>query len=290
MTSQLQSHGYELSHEDIERVLGTIDIPTCPAIVTQVLAEVQKDDPDMKRLAKTIESDVGMAAIAIKLANSPLFRVGAPVNGVMQALQRLGTRNVVCVVVATALRSTMAGVSPGFIESFWKNTAAIAQVAGLIARKQYGMSPDAAFTYALFHDAGIPLMMRRYPDYPAVMEKAASAGVALVEAEDGYYPCTHPIIGSLLVRNWGLPPLLGLAIRFHHEPDVYDLPDSVFPGGALSLVAVVHIAEHLAHMLDGSPDLDVGEAFYERAQAHFGIHAEDIEDFRDALIEARASQ
>lgn len=290
MTSQLQSHGYELSHEDIERVLGTIDIPTCPTIVTQVLAEAQKDDPDMNRLAKAIESDVGMAAIAIKLANSPLFRVGTPVSSVRQALPRLGTRNVVCVVVATALRTTMAGVSPGFIETFWKNTAAIAQVAGLIARKQYGISPDAAFTYALFHDAGIPLMMRRYPDYLSVIQNAVATGVALVEAEDGYYPCTHPIVGSLLVRNWGLPPLLGLAIRFHHEPDVYDLPDSVLPGGALSLVAVVHIAEHLAHELDASPDLDVGEALYQRALAHFGIHSEETEDFRDALIEARASQ
>ncbi|MFZ5482819.1 MAG: HDOD domain-containing protein [Pseudomonadota bacterium] len=290
MTSQLQHHGYELSHEDIERVLGTIDIPTCPAIVTQVLAEAQKDDPDMNRLAKTIESDVGMAAIAIKFANSPLFRVGAPVTSVRQALPRLGTRNVVCVVVATALRATMAGVSPGFIETFWKNTAAIAQVAGLIARKQYGISPDAAFTYALFHDAGIPLMMRRYPDYQAVVDKAAAEGVALVEAEDRFYPCTHPIIGSLLVRNWGLPPLLGLAIRFHHEPDVYDLPDSTLPGGALSLVAVVHIAEHLGHLLDGVEDLDVGEALYQRALAHFGIHPEETEDFRDALVEARASQ
>jgi HD-like signal output (HDOD) protein len=31
-------------------------------------------------------------------------------------------------------------------------------------KRQYGISPDAAYTYALFHDAGVPMMMRRFPE------------------------------------------------------------------------------------------------------------------------------
>ena len=85
----------------------------------------------------------------------------------------------------------------------------LALVASLIARRQYGISPDAAYTYALFHDAGVPLMMRRFPNYGELLERCRAEGKLLGNMEEEYFPCTHPIISSLLVRNWGLPPLLG---------------------------------------------------------------------------------
>ncbi len=127
--------------------------------------------------------DVGMSAAALKLANSPLFRVGPPVTGVLKALERLGTRNTICVVVSVALRTTMAGLSTAYIEKFWNRTQSLALGAGLIARRQYGVSPDAAYTYALFHDAGIPLMMRRYPDYEKVLHDCYATGRLIVDAE-----------------------------------------------------------------------------------------------------------
>jgi len=288
MTEQFTTHDRELSNEDLEQVFKTIDIPACPAMVAQVMAEAQKDVPDLKKLAKSIAADVGMSAVAIKLANSPLFRVGPPVSNVLKALERLGTRNTVCVVVAVALRATMAGMSPAFIEVFWNKTAALALAAGLIARRQYGISPDMAYTYALFHDAGIPLMMRRYPEYEKVLNECHTSGRLIIEAEDEYFPCTHPVIGSLLVRNWGLPPMVGQAIRFHHEPDVYDLPDKTLPGGAVSLIAVTHIAEHLANDLDGEIDLEVGPVLFERALAHLGIDGNEMEELREALLTARS--
>ncbi len=288
MTEQFTSHDRELSNEDLEQVFKTIDIPACPAMVAQVMAEAQKDVPDLKKLAKSIAADVGMSAVAIKLANSPLFRVGPPVSNVLKALERLGTRNTVCVVVAVALRATMAGMSPAFIEVFWNKTAALALAAGLIARRQYGISPDMAYTYALFHDAGIPLMMRRYPEYEKVLNECHTSGRLIIEAEDEYFPCTHPVIGSLLVRNWGLPPMVGQAIRFHHEPDVYDLPEKTLPGGAVSLIAVTHIAEHLANDLDGEIDLEVGPVLFERALAHLGIDGNEMEELREALLTARS--
>jgi len=81
--------------------------------------------------------------------------------------------------------------------------------------------------------------------------------------------------------------MMGQAIRFHHEPDVYELPDSTLPGGAVSLIAVTHVAEHLACEIDGEPDLEVGLPMYERALAHLGIDADEIEDLRETILAAR---
>jgi HD-like signal output (HDOD) protein len=280
-----QSHA-ELSHEDLQKVMSTIDIPVCPAYVTEAMAEAQKDEPDIKRLATAIANDAGMSASALKLANSPLFGSRQPVAGVRQAVERLGTKNVVCVVVASALRSSMAnGLPAEWLESFWQRISFLALVCSTVARRQYGISPDAAYTFALFHDAAIPLMMKRFTTYGAMLDKCRAEGRLLVEAEAELFPCTHPIVGSLLVRNWGLPPMLGKAIRFHHEHDVYDLPDATLPGGALSLIAVTHVAEHLCSAAMGEADLEVGVDLFERALGHLGIGECELEELRQRVVD-----
>lgn len=268
----------ELSHELVEKVMRSIDIPTCPGMVTDAMREAQKDEPDLNRLADIIGSDAGMSAAALKLANSPLFGASNRVPSVRKAVERLGIQNVVCVVVASALRASVTGLPAAWIEQFWKRTMQLAMASSVVARRQYGISADAAYTYALFHNAAIPLMMRRFPNYADILESCRSEGKALNDAEEQYFPCTHPIIGSLLVRNWGLPLLLGQAIRFHHEKDV-DLPDRSLPGGALSLIAVTQVAEYLLDEIMGD-NSEVDTNLLERAVAFLGISNDDLDELR----------
>lgn len=273
----------ELSDADIENVLKTIDIPSCPALVTEVMTEAQKDDPDIGKLVKAISGDPGMSAVVLKLVNSPLFRVGSPITNIRAALERVGMRNAVSIVVAAALRSTMGNIAPSFIESFWEKTSMTALAAGLVARRQYGVSPDAAYTYALFHDIGIPLMMKRFPEYADLLEKCRQNDEMLFVAEGRYFPCTHPVIGFLMTKGWGLPHIIGEAIRYHHDEDVYDLPDRTLPGAALSLIATTQIAERLSNEMLGLEDLEVGDGLFEHALAHFGINEDDLAQMREDL-------
>lgn len=283
MTTDVADTAPELAHADIAKVFSTIDMPSCPAILTRVLEESQKDDPDLVTLAQWMGEDVGMSATAIKLANSPLFRGGARVANVRKAVERLGIRNVVCVVVTAALRASIAGLPPQWLDRFWNRSASHAMAAGMIGRRQYGVSADAAYTYALFHDAGIPLLLRRFPDYEQVLAQCIRMGQLAIDAERDYFPCTHPIVGSLLVRNWGLPASLVQAVRFHHDPDVYDLPDRTLPGTSVSLIAATHVAEHLVSEMAGERDYEVGDVLFERALGHFGISEHDLDQLREDL-------
>ena len=275
----------ELSHDIVEKVMSSIDIPTCPGMVTDAMREAQKDEPDLSRLADIIGSDAGMSAAALKLANSPLFGANNRVVSVRKAVERLGIQNVVCVVVASALRASVTGLPAAWVEDFWRRTMQLALSSSLVARRQYGISADAAYTYALFHNAAIPLLMRRFPNYADVLEGCRSEGRMLSDAEEQYFPCTHSIVGSLLVRNWGLPPLLGQAIRFHHEKDVYDLPDRSLPGGALSLIAVTQVAEHLLDEIIGDTS-EVDTNLLERALAFLGISNDDLDELRQRFASA----
>ena len=62
-----------ITQAELEEILGAIRIPACPAAVTEVMEEARKEEPQLKVLARIIASDVGMSAMAIKLANSPMF-------------------------------------------------------------------------------------------------------------------------------------------------------------------------------------------------------------------------
>ena len=280
LETMVMSVAHDLTPEDLQKVMSNVDIPACPAVVADAMAEAQKDEPDLKRLSSLIAADPGMTAAALKLATSPLFGSHQPVSGARQAVERLGIKNVVCIIIGVALRSSITGLPSSWLEQFWRRNTQLAVAAALVARRQFGISPDAAYTYTLFHDAAIPLMMKRFPDYGKALDLAKTEGVMLVEAERSYFPCTHPVVGSLLVRNWGLPPILGQAIRFHHEPDAYDLPDRTLPGGALSFIAVTHVAEHLAAEFMQETDVEVGPELFARAMDYLGISEGEMDDLR----------
>jgi HD-like signal output (HDOD) protein len=282
---------YALTPEQLQQVMGTLDIPACPTIVKQAMAESQKDEPDLTKLASLITHDPAMTAAVLKLVNSPIYRASKAISSVREAVERLGSRSVVTVVVAVALRAMITGLSSEWLEQFWKRTTQVAVASAMIARKQFGVSPDVAYTYALFHDAAIPMLMKRFSDYEAVITRSQTEGVLLHDAEKGHFPCSHPVVGSLLIRNWGLPAILGLGIRYHHEPDVYELSDKVLPGGALSFIAITHIAEHLAAEHFGELDTEVGMAHFEKALDYLGASEQELDEFRErvsAALEADA--
>lgn len=268
----------------LEKVLGSFDIPPCPNQVTQVMFEAQRDDPDTKKLASIIASDVGMAAMTIKLANSALFRGNGPVNTVPQAVARLGMRNIVCVVVAAALRASMSDLPPAQLERFWNRASTIAVGAGLIASRLYGISRDAAYTFALFHDAAIPVMMRRFKSYLAMLDDVLAQGWPLAQMEMQRFQCDHAIVGALLAKNWGLSDLVARAIRHHHDYQVYNLPESVIPHEAVSLVAVTQVAEHLAAEILEERDVEVGPLF-NKALNHLGIGEQELREIHEELVE-----
>lgn len=274
-----------LSAEEIDHVFNNIDIPTCPAIVSMAMTEAQRDEPDLRKLVVAIEKDVGMSALTIKLANSPLFRTNQPVSRVSVALARLGIRNVVCIIIAAALRNCMSGVDAKWLEKFWSHTSLVATAAGMVARKQYGIAPDAAYTFALFHNSAIPLLRKRFDNYIEVMNMAMRDNIQLIDVEEKFFPCTHSIAGALLVRNWGLPAIIAQSIRFHHEKDVYQLPETSLPGSAVSLIAVTHVAERLLANPNENINFEVSDIHYQHALAHLGISEEELQEIRELLAD-----
>jgi HD-like signal output (HDOD) protein len=282
--SSTSSH--ELNFQEMDAALASIDIPPCPATVTAVMAEAQKDAPDVNVLTRIVSGDVGMSAFALKLANSALFRRGGVTDNVSQAIARLGTRNLLCIVVAVALRNSMADALPAdFLDRFWKHSNGTALAGGMVARKLRGIPADLAYTFGLFHDAAIPVMMRRFADYASALEEASAGEKTLPEIEDARYHCTHAIVGAMLARNWGLPKGLADAIRYHHSAAIYAEDSDLLSAESRGLIAVNHVGTYLMVKLSGETDHDV-EALFPLAVAYLGLDEDELHDLSEDLAEA----
>jgi len=283
MNDRFSGTGCDIDQGDIAQVLNSIDIPSCPSLVNEVLLEAQRDEPDLNRLTTLVAQDPGMSAVVIKLANSAMFGGRYPADSVRRALERLGTRNLVSVVLAAGLRASLEGQSPELVERFWRRAASLATASGLIARRLYGVSPDTAYLFGLFRDAAVPVLMRRFPDYGEKIDAGRMQEMTRIEAENAHFPYSHAVIGYLLAQNWKLPAVVAQAIRFHHEPDVFELDESELPANALTLIAAAHMADHLISGVLGERDCELDASCFLRAQAHLGISDDDLADLVESL-------
>ena len=267
----------------LETSLEEIGIPMCPAIITQIKAEMEKEDPDLHTLDRTIRSDVGIAAGLIGIANSPYFGSGRSVRSVKEALQVLGLATAGRAVAGIALRNIFP-ITPQ-IERFWNASATVARLSGWLAqqiRSSKDVRAEDAYTYGLFRDCGIPVLMKRYGlDYEKVLKLAEEdKAIGFTKVEESKFPTNHASVGSALSRAWRLPEEITLAIRHHHDKNMLSLSSDFRSGNeAVGLIAVGQIAEHLAQF--HNPKLRSGfewEAMGPVALRALGITEEALQD------------
>ena len=229
-----------LSQTEAEKLIASVAIPPRPTVVAAVMEEQRGSDPDMGRIGRLIAADVGLSAAMIKTVNSPFYGLRQKVTDIHRAVSMLGMKNVVSLVTSLALRNS---VPTQGLDRFWDNAARSAMVAAYLAR-QLGCAPrEDAHLFGLFHDAGIPLMMRRFEDYKETLKQANQEhSRAFTDVEDERHGTNHATVGSLLAASWQLPEHMRHAIAQHHDLGVYR---SSLAAESLNLIAISHLAEYI---------------------------------------------
>ena len=230
----------------LERSLRDIGIPPCPAILSRFMDESQKDEPDYHRLSEIVGSDVGISAGLIKTANSPFFGMRQRVRSVNEALTVLGLRASSRAVAGLILRNTFPYTAP--MERFWDASARIANLSGWLAQHLgiTGLMAEDAYTFGLFRDCGIPILMKRFPNYRAALDAANRDGVrSFIEVEQTEMPTNHAMVGCILSQSWWLPEEICLAIRNHHDLAALSSVSSKLPTLSRKLIAISQLAEYL---------------------------------------------
>lgn len=234
--------------KQLQAMLNGVDIPPCPAVLVELDAELKKDEPDQRELARLITKDVALSGHVMQIANSPAFSTGHKLSSITQALNVLGTRQVFNLVVSQLLKVAMAGKTDAGLERFWESSAQIARLSAEIARRLRCVRPDIAYTFGLFHDCGIPLLMRRFPQTKEVLAEAnAAEDEVFTQIEDMRLGTNHAVVGYFLARRWRLPDEVAEAIMHHHDYTVLVRPDA-FSSVVQAQIAVSILAEHIIRL------------------------------------------
>jgi HD-like signal output (HDOD) protein len=231
----------------LEASLRDIGIPPRPRILELVNLEIRADEPDMNYLTQLIMGDVALAAGLIKTANSPFFGYRQKTRNVRDALAMLGLKTASNAIAGLILRRVIPP-SPN-LERFWDASERTAQLSAWLVQKvgvRYGITSDAAYTYALFRDCGIPILMRRFSGYKETLSRAnADASQLFTVVEEIDVPTNHAVVGGLMAQSWWLPEDLCIAIRRHHDVSAVESRNGGVPGASSRQIALAQLAEKL---------------------------------------------
>lgn len=278
---------------DVESKMGievrNIGIPPRPAILDQISREIAKSEPDFNRLAELIGSDVALAASLIKVANSPYFGFSKKVRSVQEALLVLGLKVTVRTIAGLSLQTIFKRMPS--LERFWDASACTARVSGWLVRQlpgKIGVRADDAYTFGLFRDCGIPVLMIPFPEYRQILQKAnEEESLPFTAVEDAALSINHAIVGAELAEEWLLPADIHLAIRYHH--DLTSLQPDLPAGIGIATQRLIAIAQLAEYLIQQHADLNRTKEWSKLGAACLTVLALDDDDVLALVTESSAA-
>lgn len=225
------------------KLLEVHDLPTLPAIVSNILETVADETSSAGDLTELLERDHAISAHLLRLANSAFYGFPHRVDSVRQGVVVLGFNETRCLALATSVFSTVAkrqqiALDP---EDFWMHSFGAAKAAQILSEKYCRESGrERCYTVGLLHDIGkyvLALVLKA--DYKDIVDRAKATGRALTEIESERLGMTHAQVGRWLADKWRLPAIVGNVIANLHHARVYS-------GADKKIVAAVAIADVLS--------------------------------------------
>ncbi|MGO4001324.1 MULTISPECIES: HDOD domain-containing protein [Pseudomonas] len=238
----------ELTSEQIQQALQGISVPPQPQIMVDLQMEQYMPDPDLAVIAKLISQDPGLSGALLKIVNSPYFGLSNKIASIQRAVNLLGSRSVINLINAQSIKGEMNDDTIVTLNRFWDTAQDVAMTSLSLAKRIGSQAVDEAYALGLFHDCGVPLMLKRFPNYMAVLEQAyanAGAECRVVDTENRAFNTNHAVVGYYTAKSWRLPEHVTHAIANHHNALSIFSDESARNSQLKNLLAILKMAEHI---------------------------------------------
>lgn len=216
-----------------------------PQVVLRAQRLIDSPECSLAALGAEIGTDPALATKIIGIANSPFYAGMEPVDGVRDALTRLGLREARNILLAIGMRSRVFRV-PGFddsVHALWQHALASSLTTQALAA-EVGCDPDRGFLAGLIHDIGRIAILTAAADLERATRDGSAARVAAIEGASAEF---HARIGGVAAESWHLAPEVVAAITFQDRPErASDEPSRCF-------ARVVRGGDLLARRLSDEP-------------------------------------
>ena len=238
----------ELTTEQIQQALLGISVPPQPQIMVDLQMEQYMPEPDLGAIAKLISHDPGLSGALLKIVNSPYFGLTNRIVSIQQAVNLLGCNTVINLINAQSIKGEMSDETIVTLNRFWDTAQDVAMTSLTLAKRIGSQAVDEAYALGLFHDCGVPLMLKRFPHYMNVLEQAyaaAGADCRVVDTENRAFNTNHAVVGYYTAKSWRLPDHVSNAIANHHNALAIFSDESSRNSQLKNLLSILKMAEHI---------------------------------------------
>ena len=159
-------------------------LPSIPKVVALLLSELERDEPDLKRICQLIGTDPSLTARLLQLSNSGFFKLSGRIHSVAESLALVGLKHVRTMAASAAAAASLKAVPGINLQQYWDFSLDVAKVsrslAGVVRQNQ-----QAAFTAGMIHCVGELAMRMAMPlTLGALDADAPRAGLPNAERVD----------------------------------------------------------------------------------------------------------
>jgi HD-like signal output (HDOD) protein len=235
-----------LTADVCKRLREMNSIPAVPTLLLPALEFVKQssEEVDLGRAVDLASRDQGVAALCLRIVNSPLFSVGRQITSLREALVLMGLRRFQNVLVSVCLSKILPRekyiVDP---TEFWKHAFAVATLTRRLSEMIGHGQPDKCYLAGLVHDLGCLANASCFAkSFQSALQKAAAEGMPLDMAEQAVMHFAHSDSGGYVAEVWKFPEEIVDVIRLHHNvAEAASRPSA-------SLVALVNLADVLCRV------------------------------------------
>lgn len=231
---KLENHILGILIDDINH--NRLELPMLPEIALQTRQVVECPESTAADIAAVISTDAVISARLLRLANSPLYRAGKPIDNIKRAIARLGSdavRNLVTGLVLEQLyQTTREPWLDDHLRALWQHSIRVAATSQILARQYTQLSPDQALLAGLIHDIGAIPLYSKAISIPELTENEPLMQHIVRKL--------HALAGTAILDEWRFPQAL-IDVVANHE---HGAPDDDGPVDYVDIVVIANAFDH----------------------------------------------
>lgn len=239
-----------LADESVKKVVSQIEsLPSLPAIYSEIIEEMQSEDPSIKKVGDIISKDLSMTAKILQVVNSVFFGLSRKISSPAEAVVLLGLETIKSLVLSVKIFSEFSQKKFSWfnIDALFNHSMSVSTYTKTIIKtEQLGQDLiNYSLMAGLLHDLGkLILATNLQKPYKEVLTAAKGSDRNLWDLEYEAFGTSHAEIGAYLMGLWSLETPIIEAIAFHHCP-----ANSMSQN--MGLLTAVHIGNAIDH--NGQP-------------------------------------
>jgi HD-like signal output (HDOD) protein len=172
-------------------------------------------------MAEVIETDTDLTARLLRIVNSAMYRLAAPIETISRAITLIGMLDLRDLAMLTVARRLFTGIPADLMDLrlFWRDALGTGVHASLLGRMNNMLHAERVFVMGVLHNIGLLALCQVTPEQEReALFIADGDPETLADAERELLGYSHQEVGAALIARWRLPVSIGEVAAYHHQP------------------------------------------------------------------------